>query len=99
MSDFVLEVSCEDVAYELNDDDVQPLVRNTIDKLSAYCKNPKIVLEDPDYIDAYQLRLIHFIQQEMQDEGQSLFDYSYCRLVRIDAISVIFKFFGLRDAG
>ena len=98
MSDFVLELAYEDVEYELNDDDVQVLVRNSIDKISEYCQNPRIVLEDPDYIDAYQLRLIHFIQTVMQEEKRSLSDFSYCRLVRIDAISVIFKFFGRRDA-
>ena len=96
MDDFILELAYDDVAYELNDDNVQVLVRNSVDKISEYCRNPRIMLENPDYVDAYQLRLIHYIQQIMQEERRSLTEFSYCRVVRIDAISVIFKFFGGR---
>ena len=96
MEDFLLELAYEDVEYELRDDDVQVIVRNTMDKLSQYCQNPRIVLDDPDYVDATQLRFIHYIQDIMQSERRPLMDFSYCRLVRIDPASVVIKFFGGR---
>ena len=92
-SDFLLELCTEDIIHEVNEDDIKVFLRNSEDHLSGYCAD-KDYLSKNNYIDHQTIRLIKFIMEEMNLEGEDIHSYAYCRFRQIDSISVVIKFFG-----